>query len=420
VTENMNFLDVEENRVLRQLDSFEEHFWLMEQVARRGHVLAAEINGQTRIESWHEALQELQKAYPLLQASIGKISGQRPFFYSVPERPMPLRAEPLTPLFSVTESIERELSAPFKDGEPLTRCALFHQEDKCVFLIASHHASLDGKSHLFLLQDLLCLLTEPASQQSQPLTPSVAVLFGRGSPDYRTIGHTSSVSNVTVAPHPATAVHVTRTELSKAETEDLVSNAKCRGASVHSAVLTALALAGLRSSVAWRTDGIRCLSPVDIRPFQGLTDQVGQLVVLHRCLLEELREDQFWEIAARITSSMKSNSLRSSIDQFLNQASSLVEDEHSPQTHLGLLLNSGFVHDLMLTSYGSYQVRTQFKALQLEQVFTAGFAGGPDTQKFSTMTVNGSLGITHVAHHPFPEMLHTATGILAAALATSS
>jgi hypothetical protein len=136
--------------------------------------------------------------------------------------------------------------------------------------------------------------------------------------------------------------------------------------------------------------------------------------------LEELHEDQFWGIAARITSSMKSSSLRSNIDQFLNQASSLVEDEHSPQIHLGLLLNSGFVHDLMLTSYGSYQVRTRFKALQIEQVFTAGFAGGPDTQKFSTMTVNGSLGITHVAHHPFPEMLQTAKEILAAAIATSS
>jgi hypothetical protein len=92
----MNCFDVDENRVMRQLDSFEEHFWLMEQVARRGHVLAAEISGQTRIESWHEALRELQKAYPLLQASIGKIEGERPFFYNFPERPMPLRVEPLT------------------------------------------------------------------------------------------------------------------------------------------------------------------------------------------------------------------------------------------------------------------------------------------------------------------------------------
>jgi len=415
----MNVFDVDENRVLRQLDSFEEHFWLMEQVARRGHVLAAEISGQTRVENWHEALRELQKAYPLLQASIGKIEGERPFFYGVPERPMPLHLEPLASSFSVTEAIEKELSDPFKDGEPLTRCALFHQEQKCVFLIASHHASLDGKSHLFLLRDLLCLLTGHASQQSQPLCPSVAVLFGRESPEYRTTGNMSSVSNGAVPLHPVTAVHVTRTELSNVETGDLVANAKQRGASVHGAILTALALAGLRSSAAWRTEGVRCLSPVDIRPFHGLADQVGQLVVLHRCLLEEPREDQFWEIAARITSSMKSRSLRNSIEQFLNQASSLVEDEHSPQTHLRLLLNSGFVHDLMLTSYGSYQVRTHFKGLQLEQAFTAGFAGGPDAQKFSTMTVNGSLGITHVAHHPFPEMLHTAKGILTAALATS-
>jgi hypothetical protein len=420
VTQTSNFFDVDEDRVLRQLDSFEEHFWLMEQVARRGHVLAAEITGQTSVEKWHEALRELQKAYPLLQASIGKIEGERPFFYQVPERPIPLRVELLTSSFSVTEAIEKELSDPFKEGESLTRSALFHQEDKCVFLIASHHASLDGKSHLFLLRDLLCLLTERASQKSQPLAPSVAVLFGRESPEYQTADDTSAVTNEIGPVRPATAVQVTRTELSTAETEDLVANAKQRGASVHSAVLTALALAGHRSSAAWQTAGIRCLSPVDVRPFHGLADQVGQLVVLHHYFLEKLRENQFWEIAARITSSMKSTSLRSSVYHFLDQADSLVKHEHSPQTHLGLLLNSGFVHDLMLTSYGSYQLRTSFTGLQLDQVFTAGFAGGPNTQKFSTMTVNGSLGITHVAHHPFPEMLQTARGILTAALATSS
>ena len=320
----MQVFDVDEDRVLRQLDSFEEHFWLMEQVARRGHVLAAEISGQTRVENWRQALRELQKAFPLLQASIGKIEGERPFFYSVPERPMPLRVEPLTSSFSVTEAIEKELSNPFKDGEPLTRSALFHQENQCVFLIASHHASLDGKSHLFLLRALLCLLTEGATQQSQPLAPSIDVLFGRESPEYQTTDHTFAVLNGDIPVHPAAAVHVTRTALSKTETEELVASAKQRGASVHGSVLTALALAGLRSSAAWRTDGVRCLSPVDIRPFHGLTDQVGQLVVLHRCLLEGLREDEFWAIAARITSSMKSRSLRGSIDEFLDQASSLV------------------------------------------------------------------------------------------------
>jgi len=104
----------------------------------------------------------------------------------------------------------------------------------------------------------------------------------------------------------------------------------------------------------------------------------------------------------------------------LNSTSSSFLSSQVPQAHLGLLSNSGFVHDLMLTSYGSHQLRTSFTGLHLDQVFTAGFAGGPNTQKFSTMTVNGSLGITHVAHHPFPKMLQTAKGILTAALATSS
>lgn len=420
MTVNLKFGGVDSNGVLRRLDSFEEHFWLMERVARRGHVLAAEISGPTRIQDWQEALRKLQQAYPLLQASIRKIKEERPFFYAVPDRPIPLRVELLSPSFSVTEEIEKELSEPFTDGKPLTRSTLFHCEEKCVFLIASHHASLDGKSHLFLLHDLLCMLAERTSLEPQPLTPSVAALFGRRSPEYLANKDTSAVSDDEVSAYPALAIHITRTKLSVAETEELAAQAKQRGASVHSAVLTALALAGLRASAVWRNEGIRCLSPVDVRSLNGLDGQVGQLIVLHRTFLEKIREDQFWEIAKRITCSMKSSSLRSSIEQFLNQASLLVEYEHSPQAHLGLLLNSSFVHDLMLTSYGSYRVRTRYNALRLDQVFTAGFAGGPDTQKFSTITVNGSLGLTHVAHRPFPQMLETAKRILTVAVSTSS
>src|ERR1700677_3589315 len=106
----MTISDVGRNRVLRGLDSFEEHFWLMEHRARRGHVLAAEVNGQTDIQRWKVSLRELQKNYPLLQASIGKINGQRPLFYTVPERSLPLRVELLTPSFSITEAMEKELS----------------------------------------------------------------------------------------------------------------------------------------------------------------------------------------------------------------------------------------------------------------------------------------------------------------------
>jgi hypothetical protein len=416
----MIFSEIDGKTILRSLDSFEEHFWLMEQVVRRGHVLAAEISGQTRIQNWQEALQELQKAYPVLQASIGKIKEERPFFYLRPDRPIPLRVELLPPSFSVTQAIEEELSEPFTDGELLTRFTLFHQEERCVFLIASHHASLDGKSHLFLLRDLLCLLTERTSQELQPFAPSVAALFGRKSREYLPRKHVPWVSDEEIPVHPVNAVCITRTALSTPETENLVAKAKQQGASVHSTILTALALAGLRTSAEWRTGGIRCLSPVDVRSICGLDEQVGHLIALHPTFLEESREDQFWEIAKRITSSMKSGSRRNGIDHFLDEASHLVEYEHTPQAHLRLLMNSAFVHDLMLTSYGSYQVRTRFNQLRLDQVFTAGFAGGPGTQKVSTMTMNGSLGLTHVAYHPFPNMLDTTVEVLHAAILTSS
>src|SRR5215813_1601478 len=55
---------------LRELDTFEEFFWLLEQSAPLFHVVIAEVNGPTTIGQWQEAMDAMQIRYPLLSASI--------------------------------------------------------------------------------------------------------------------------------------------------------------------------------------------------------------------------------------------------------------------------------------------------------------------------------------------------------------
>src|SRR6266404_8539519 len=97
---------------LRDLDTFEEFFWLLEQSAPLFHAVVAEVNGATTFEQWKDALNAIQIRYPLLSASIRKVPGKRPFFEKVHGVSMPLRIAPLTDSLVLEEEMEKELQQP--------------------------------------------------------------------------------------------------------------------------------------------------------------------------------------------------------------------------------------------------------------------------------------------------------------------
>ena len=118
---------------LRELDAFEEFFWLIEQSVPVFHTIIAEVKGETTIEQWERALGAVEVRYPLLSASIRKLPGERPFFEKLPGVSMPLRIAPLRDSLVLEEEMEKELQKPFGDGSgPLTRATLYHARDRAV------------------------------------------------------------------------------------------------------------------------------------------------------------------------------------------------------------------------------------------------------------------------------------------------
>jgi hypothetical protein len=144
---------------LRDLDAFEEFFWLVEQSVTVFHVVVVEVSGATTIEQWKSALDAIQVRYPLLSASIRKVPGKRTFFEKVQGVSMPLRTAPLRNSLVLEDGWKRA-SAIFWGWKRSTYAAtLFHAPDRSVVMFATHHSSLDGKSHLLLVQDLLAFVT---------------------------------------------------------------------------------------------------------------------------------------------------------------------------------------------------------------------------------------------------------------------
>jgi hypothetical protein len=93
------------------LDSFEEHFWLMEKVTAQVHVLIVRITGGAAMTSG--TMHSTPSATScILNVSIGKRSGERPFFYRVADRKLPLDFVDLTDGTSLESLAEGDSSVP--------------------------------------------------------------------------------------------------------------------------------------------------------------------------------------------------------------------------------------------------------------------------------------------------------------------
>jgi hypothetical protein len=401
---------------LRDLDGFEEFFWLMEHNTNVSHAVVVEVKGVTTTKQWKDALSAVQTRHPLLSASIRKFPGQRPFFEKVRGPSIPLRIAPLTDWLVLEEEMESELQQSFGDGSgPLTRATLFHAQDRSVILFATHHSSLDGKSHLLLVQDLMAAMAGEALDEPLELQPGMGQLLGLPAP----APYVKKLEGRSVASEDGTRlklpkIRVQHRQLGEKETVALLRRAKEENTTVHAALVTALALAGKRYSKAWELGPIRCMSPIDMRKTLMIPDASGLLISAHSGSVPLSAGASFWDIARAVKEDMLPAQSPDGARHLLGALSSMVAEEHGALDLYQAVLNGPLMHELMVTNYASYKVRTEYGNLKIENLFT-GSPAVSDVQKVSVITTNGKLGMTLVARDLFPTLLEDAREILARA-----
>ena len=399
---------------LRDLDAFEELFWLLEQSVNVSHAVMVEVKGTTTIGQWQDALEAVQIRYPLLSASIRKIPGRRPFFEKKLGRSMPVRMAPLTDSLVLEDEMEKELQRSFGDGSgPLTQATLFHAHDRSVVMFATHHSSLDGKSHLLLVQDLLAAVAGEDLGEPLEVQRGLGQLFGLPAPaNYGTTLRGSSVAPGEEHRVEMPRVCVRRLQLSVGETEALLQRAKEEGTTVHAALVAALTLAGKRYSEAWNVGPVRCFSPIDMRRTLKIPDAAGLLIGAHLGSVPTPEGADFWDIARAVREDMLPAQSVDGTQPLLVALSSMVADERRAHDLYSSVLNGPMIHELLVTNYAAYRARTEYGGLKIENLFTGSPAVRESVQKVSVLTVNGRLGMTLVARDVFPTLLEDAREIL--------
>src|ERR1700722_7310251 len=153
-------LATESKKEVRALGAREQMFWLMNQKHPVHLTVTAEVKGITKEQNWRDALDAVQKRHPILSASINRNEEGLPALYLADAAPIPLRVVDGSMQERWELELDREMALPFTPEQaPLVRSVLIHKPQSAVLIMIAHHAIADGMALVFLIRDLLQVLS---------------------------------------------------------------------------------------------------------------------------------------------------------------------------------------------------------------------------------------------------------------------
>src|ERR1700738_1253463 len=153
---------------VRALGAMERLFWLMDQNHPAHLTVTAEVKGITKVQNWRDALDAVQRRHPVLSTSINRNEEGQPALYRVDGAPIPLRVVDGSGQGRWELELDREMAVPFTPEQPpLLRSGVIPKSQSAVLIMIAHHAIADGMSLVFLIRDLLQVLS---GGQIEPLS----------------------------------------------------------------------------------------------------------------------------------------------------------------------------------------------------------------------------------------------------------
>jgi len=145
---------------VRALGARERMFWFMDQKHPVHLTVTVEVKGITKVQSWRDALDAVQKRHPILSTLIKRNEEGQPALYRVDAAPIPLRVVDGSVQQRWELELDREMALPFTPEQaPLIRSVLIHKPQSAVLIMIAHHAIADGMALVFLIRDLFQVLS---------------------------------------------------------------------------------------------------------------------------------------------------------------------------------------------------------------------------------------------------------------------
>jgi NRPS condensation-like uncharacterized protein len=396
---------------LRALGAREKAFWILDQVAPVHFVMMGEISGELKVPALRRALDALQKKHPLLSVCIDSNGFSFPFFRPM-EGNIPIRLADGESIRDVEEEMARELSIPFEwEKAPLARTVLVQNGSQSFLILVMQHSVSDGMSGMFVLRDLLELLSgKLAAQLSLP--PSIDELLGLPIP---TLTHPEKDSSVQLQRKHQIMPMIRLLKLSPDLTSKLTAKSRAENTTVHGAICAAFALASRKLPGDWKNKPLRMVSPINIRKGIGAGEDVGFYFGAKTIVFDSTDKKSFWELACYARNEVKRNEEH---DNILAEYAPVQQWVFSTALEdiSDILQNKVVARELMVSNLGRWPFEVQFGSLKLETLAgPLALSGYPGEYTIGAVSTNGSLCLSLATRSPVEDVLLFAHEILNAA-----
>jgi hypothetical protein len=289
------------NKEVRALGAMERLFWLMDQNHPAHLTVTAEVKGTTRVQNWRDALDAVQRRHPVLSTSINRNEEGQPALYEVDAAPIPLRVIDGSVQGRWELELDREVAVPFTPEQaPLIRSVLIHKPQSAVLIMIAHHAIADGMALVFLIRDLLQVLSG-GQIEALPFSSTAEELLSK-LPKEEEIVQASQAGSPQAEPalyqeDNGLVPRLAARKLDENLTAALEERARREGTTVQGALCAALVLAGRKTSSTWRKKSVRVMSPINVRAPLGAGEACGLYLVGGMIPFQPSDSRTFWELA---------------------------------------------------------------------------------------------------------------------------
>jgi NRPS condensation-like uncharacterized protein len=407
---------------VRALGSRERMFWLMDQKHPVHLTVTAEVKGITDVQNWRDALDAVQRRHPILSTSINRNQNGQPALYQADVAPIPLRVVDGSVQGRWELELDREMALPFTpDQAPLIRSVLIHKPHSAVLIIVAHHAIADGMALVFLIRDLLQVLSGrqlealsfsstaeellsklPKGEKIAPAEESQA-----GAPQAESAPYREGNSS---------APRATARKLDEDLTATLRERARREGTTVQGALCAALVLAGRKTSSTLRKRSVRVMSPVNARAHLGAGEACGLYLGGGGMISFQPGDSRdFWELARFAKKEIAPSQTFQSLSTSLHRLEAIMTKDIDVET-VAQIAAGAFARDLMVSNLGQMPYESHFGQLKLEAVWgPTALQGLEGEQNVGVATTNGAIRLLHASYTLIPHLLENTDLILRAA-----
>ncbi len=397
--------------LLRPLGPSEQYFWLSNQNSSKHFVFAAQILGSATDGAWSSAIAAAQLRHPLLRVSIECDRDGKPCFVEHPDHSIPVQifAKGQVPRWEA--QIAHEVSTPFPlSGSLLTRVSLLKSDAGCTLILSMHHSIGDGLSAAFVIRDIIQALSGVEIQPLKLTAPQEDLC--QAPPSFAPTPSPQVYPPAALLRRTVEGPSVQALKLSEDLTRKLRSRAHEANATVHGALVAALAFAGRRLCLEWRVHPTRVVSPVNNRPRLGLEDECALAIVFPSDAYAPETEDQLWDVARAVRSDLAPvgtpsglNTVYSGLRQLIAPSPSVAE---IAAFELQVCACEGMVSNL-----GVLPFETTFGMFKLEALWGPSvFVGIEGEQMIGATTLNGALHLLHSSYTPITKLLNKMQDVL--------